>query len=175
LTCSLVYGNLDAPAIDSYFVDCLALCSGSTERLFKVFLNKFFDGSSPLTWIICNLPSDSKDAPYAILDRIIKLFPSPLPKEVLEEIEVACCKRNDHNLYEKLQAHPAIRGPALGLSSTFPSPRVVVDGDAIFFLVPRFVDLMLVGEEWATRFIYSGISSAFIYVLLRSWCSTDCI
>ncbi|KAF6763399.1 hypothetical protein DFP72DRAFT_1060557 [Ephemerocybe angulata] len=166
LFCSAIYSDGGATAASALITDCLSVCGGSTELLSKVLQTKFVDEKTPLHWVIVNL--GIAKGPHTALPLLVKEILdccapslSPVAKA---GIEMACCERDDDDLYQLMMRHELLLSNADPTSPLFEDPTVKVADNVVTFKIPKFLDQMLVLKM--TRF--QVISRGALYCITFS-------
>ncbi|TEB28463.1 hypothetical protein FA13DRAFT_792915 [Coprinellus micaceus] len=152
LFCAVVYCWEDENAASKLIADCLEVCGGSQQLLSKVLQTRFIDDRTPLRWIICNIGQhqvkELPPLPKALLDHC---GPS-LSEEAVEDIQKACCDRNDNTMLRAAFVHPLLRDDLL---HGFEQPVAdVLSGTEVSFRIPNFLDRMLMFKECSVDVVF---------------------
>lgn len=166
LFCSAIYSDGGATAASALITDCLSVCGGSTELLSKILQTKFVDEKTPLHWVIVNL--GIAEGPHTALPLLVKEILdccTPTLSPVIKAgIEMACCERDDNDLYQLMTRHELLLWTADPTSPRFEEPIVKVADNVVTFKIPKFLDQMLVLKM--TRF--QVISRGALYCITFS-------
>lgn len=152
LFCCVVYNGEDENAAAQLIKECLEVCGGSKELLAQVLQTRFVDNRTPLRWIICNIGqhqvTELPSLPKALLDHC---GPS-LSREAIDDIELACCDRNDNTMLRAALAHSLLRG---GTSLPFDDPVIdALSTNEVAFKIPNFLDRMLMASHCSVKVIF---------------------
>lgn len=134
----------------------LKLCWCERPLLSTTLQTRFIGDRTPLHSVVCSVDiRRTGDHVPPVVEALLDLCTLPLLSAAREDIEIACCERNDNALLHILRRHPALRP---GTSVEAGHPTVTVDNDAtsISFIIPKFLDQMLADSKVVFPFVLKG-------------------
>lgn len=172
LICCAVYdteGAADGPGA-TLISDLLRICGGSEELLAATLQAPFIEGRSPLRWAVGNSSCPQSQAentanegqtstdPPPVIVALLDRCGSELLPETIRDIELACCEKEDNELYQHLSRHSLLRNHRVPLS--FGEPALHVSRPqgtwAVDFDIPQFPERMLMCREVRVHGVVDG-------------------
>lgn len=169
LFCSAVYADEDPEVAPRLLRKCLAVCGGSRDLLSKMLQTHFLNGGTPIYFVICNATMEEHTALPPLLKGVLDHCASPLSAAAIDEIQIACCRRNDDELYQHIMAHPNVRGESHGYG--FPTARSPSKSNSVAFTVPNYPERMLMAQSVELNAI---VFREFPRLSFVTWTGVDC-
>ena len=158
---------------------CSQACQGNSLSFSKLLQRKSMEGHTPFYWtVVKRLPDQHQDVSEHLgadlLSALIS-FASPLTKDTIKDLRLACLATSDQALFQRLRMSPEFApvsaSDRLLLGMTIPPDEIevhILPGDTGAFMVdiviPHFYKRMVVTKKIVIEFIArsaSKISFAF--------------
>ncbi|KDR67208.1 hypothetical protein GALMADRAFT_80192 [Galerina marginata CBS 339.88] len=159
----------NSPATAGILQSCAEACSSHSLSLSSILQEKSIENHTPLYWAIVKRPPDEHQEQEVaqcpdLLTALIS-YATPLNRETITEVRLACLATSDQALFQRLRLSPEF-APVSGidqmlLGGTIPPEEVVLEdmaGEgggafAVNFVIPHFHKRMVVSKEIALEFI----------------------
>lgn len=159
--------HTNSPAPAGILQSCAEACAAHNLGLASILQEKSIEEHTPLYWaIVKRVPDEAIDEDTQIPDLLTALLShsTPLTRETISDVRVACLVTSDQSLFQRLRMSPEfskISGrDEMLLGATLPMDDIVVEdmaGDegafAVNFEIVQFQKRMMVSKEIVLEFI----------------------
>lgn len=159
--------HTNSPAPAGILQSCAEACAAHNLCLASILQEKSIEEHTPLYWaIVKRVPDEAIDEDTQIPDLLTALLShsTPLTRETISDVRVACLVTSDQSLFQRLRMSPEfskISGrDEMLLGATLPMDDIVVEdmaGDegafAVNFEIVQFQKRMMVSKEIVLEFI----------------------